>query len=379
MNLLLFIDGLGSGGAQRQFSHLACGLAHRGHNVTVAVYNEQDHFAPEIRRAGVEIVRLPKPSRFSPKPIIGLGKLYRRCSADVVIAFLRSPAAAAELASLVFREMNVIAAERTAYLTSPLPPLLRLTQSFHRWARFVTVNSNNQKRAMEVEFPKLAARIITIRNGVDPPRTTLIPRGGSGDSLRLIAVSSVMPYKNSVRLAEALALLRDRYGMRVTVSWVGEKFEHLGDYGAYPETSARLRDFKLEDQWHWLGVRQDVAPILTEHDALIHPSLIEGTSNAVCEAMSVGLPVLAGSIADHEEMLRRSGAGILFNPLDVQSIAEAIVAFASLDSTARLEMGREGRAVIERDYSFDQMITAYEALAEAASSRPGGKLKSLLS
>jgi glycosyltransferase involved in cell wall biosynthesis len=362
----MFIDGLGSGGAQRQFSHLARGLAGRGHQVTVAVYNDQDHFAGEILKAGVSIVRLPKPSRVSPRPIFALGRLYRRCSAQVAIAFLRSPAAKAELARLMFPEMKVIAAERTVYPRSPLPLVLRLTQSLHHLARFITVNSYSQSRAMKREFPGLATRITTIRNGIDMPKAAARPAPADRGELRLVAVSSLMPYKNSVRLAEALAVLRDEQHLRVTLTWVGETFEHMPQYGTYHQTCERIRVLGLEDQWRWLGVRQDVSRLLAEHDGLVHPSLFEGTSNAVCEAMALGVPVLAGNIADHEDMLRRTGAGLLFDPLDVRSIANAIAKFASLDASSRRDMGRRGRKLIEDHYGFDQMVTGYEILARAA-------------
>jgi putative ABC transport system ATP-binding protein len=45
--------------------------------VIVTVYNDQDHFAGYIAEAGVAIVRLPRPSRFSARPIFELVKLYR--------------------------------------------------------------------------------------------------------------------------------------------------------------------------------------------------------------------------------------------------------------------------------------------------------------
>lgn len=367
MRMLMFIDGLGSGGAQRQFSHLACGLARRGHRVTVAVYNDQDHFADEIFAAGIEIVRLDKPSRFSARPVIELGRLYRKLGAEVVIAFLRSPAVKAELARLVFPGMKVIVAERSAYPAPPLPLALRVVQSLHGLARFVTVNSRSQAEAMRREFPRLSKRVVTINNGIELPVATRTP-AASERELRLLAISSLMPYKNSVRLAEALALLRDEMGLRVTLSWLGETFEGIAGYGAYDETCERIRALKLESQWHWLGVKQDVAPILAAHDALIHPSLFEGTSNAVCEAMASGLPVIAGAVADQAGMLGQTGAGVLFDPLDVRSMAEAIARFASLDITRRREMGRRGRAVIERHYSLDRMILAYESLARVAAS-----------
>lgn len=366
LRMLLFIDGLGSGGAQRQFTHLAIGLAERGHRVTVAVYNDLDHFAGEIARAGIEIVRLAKPNRFSLKPILALARLYRERSLDLVIAFLRSPAVKAELARLLVPGMVVIAAERSTYPTLPVPLGLRMSQRLHGLARFVTVNSAHQAQAMRREFPSLAHRIVTIRNGVDLPIERKAKAPSTLDDLRLLAISSLMPYKNSLRLVEALALLRDGSGLRVSLSWLGETFEGMAGYGAYEQTHQRIRELKLEAQWHWLGVTHDVPSVLAAHDALIHPSLYEGTSNAVCEAMACALPVLAGRIADHAEMLDQPGAGILFDPLDPRSIARAIALFASLDTAARRKMGRRGQAVIDTQFSFAKMVTAYESLAVAA-------------
>ena len=112
----------------------ARGLAGRGHHVTVAVYNDQDHFAGGIRDAGIEIVRLAKPFRWSPKPIIGLVRVYRRSRADVVVAFLRSPAVKAEMARMLSGRMRVIAAERSVYPEGRLPFTLRATQSASKLA-----------------------------------------------------------------------------------------------------------------------------------------------------------------------------------------------------------------------------------------------------
>jgi glycosyltransferase involved in cell wall biosynthesis len=366
MNLLLFIDGLGSGGAQRQFAHLARGLAARGHTVTVAVYNDQDHFAGAVTESGASIVRLAKPSKYSPRVIAGLARLYRERRAQAVIAFLRSPAAMAEVARLLHPAMKVIAAERSAFY-GPMPLSLRAKQHLHRLASFVTVNSDRQNWALKRAFPAIAGRVVTIRNGVDLPASPAQARPAAGDGeVRLAAVSSLMPYKNSVRLAEAVAVARDEFGVNVSVTWVGETFAALPDYGAYRETCARIAELGLERHWRWAGVTHDVAGAISGHDALVHPSLFEGTSNAVCEALALGLPVLAGDIADHQDMLARSGAGMLFDPHDPRSIAAAISRFAGLEDSARAEMGQKGRRLIAERYSFEQMVTDYECLARAA-------------
>lgn len=365
MRLLLFIDGLGSGGAQRQFVQLALGLVRRGHQITVAVYNNQDHFAADLTAAGIAIVPLPKPSRFSLRPVFALARLCRAQSAEVIIAFLRSPAFKAELVRLMVPGLKVIAAERTIYPDPPLPLSLRAVQTFHWLASFVTVNSARQAEAMKREFPRLASRVVVIRNGVDVPAQFTARHAEDKTAVRLLAISSLMPYKNSVRLAEAVALVRDS-GLDVSVSWLGETFENMPGYGAYHDTVERIRALGIKDRWRWLGVTRDVPSVLAAHDALIHPSLYEGTSNAVCEAMATGLPVLAGPIADHPEMLGETEAGILFDPLDAQSIANGIARFADLGPDERAKMGARGRAVIESRYSVERMVSDYEALAMAA-------------
>ncbi len=366
MRILLFIDGLGSGGAQRQFAYLASTLARAGHEVTVAVYNDQDHFAPTVRAAGAEIVRLAKPSRFSPRPIAALARLYRRERKQVTIAFLRSPAAKAELARFICPSMRVIAAERSAYPHGKLPAALAASQYLHRLARFVTVNSSAQAAAMRQAFPWLEGRIAIIRNGFELPEDLAHPPNLLGRSLRLVAVSSLMPYKNSVRLAEAIAILKAERGLKVEVDWLGETFAHLPRYGAYPQTAALLDDLGIADSWRWLGARHDVASVMRNQDALIHPSLFEGTSNAVCEAMALGLPVLAGDVADHQIMIDQAGAGLTFDPGSSRSIADAIAKFAALDARKRRQMGDRGRQLIEDCYSFEAMVSGYEALARAA-------------
>lgn len=365
-NVLMFIDGLGSGGAQKQFAILACGLAAGGHTVTISVYNDQDYFADHVRACGIEIIKLVKSSRWSIKPVVGLARLYRRCRAEVVIAFLRTPAITAELARLIEPNMRIIAAERADYPKGSLPLTLRAWQHLHRAAAFVTVNSVHQRIRMQEEFDFLVDRAVTIKNAIAVPERPVTIRPSVAKVVRIVALASLMHYKNSVLLAEAVALLRDEFGIGAEISWMGETFEHLGDYGAYRETCAAIAAHGLEEKWAWLGTTQDVDRVLRDHDVLIHPSSTEGMSNAICEAMAIGLPVIAGRISDHQTLIEAPGAGLLFESYDALSIAETIARFANLDETSRSAMGQAGRTVIERDFSRGRMVSQYELVIEAA-------------
>ncbi|WP_161808700.1 glycosyltransferase [Tsuneonella troitsensis] len=364
--IVMLIDGLGSGGAQRQFTYLSCGLARRGHDVAVAVYNDQDHYADAITSAGIPIARLPKPSRFSFRPVFALVKLYQDRRAQAVVAFLRSPAAKAELARLLDPAINVIAAERSVYPEPRLPLLLRLTHGLHRLATFITTNSQHQLIRMKRLSPGSARRMTCIANAIPLPANVAAVRPRVAENLRILAISSLMPKKHSVMVAEALALLRDEYGITASVSWLGETFAHLGEYGAYRETCATIARLDLADQWTWLGAQKNVDDFLLAHDVLLHSSSVEGSSNAVCEAMAIGLPVIAGSIADHASLLEETGAGLLFESHTPRSIAATVARFSQLDAETRAAMGKAGRSIIETEFAEARMVDHYEALIAAS-------------
>ena len=81
-----------------------------------------------------------------------------------------------------------------------------------------------------------------------------------------------------------------------------------------------------------MGVRKDIPELMRAHDALIHPSLSEGQSNVVNEALSSGLPILAGKIADHPSLIEDGVRGFLFDPNSPEEIASAILKYKNLDT-----------------------------------------------
>jgi hypothetical protein len=77
MKLLLFIDHLGLGGAQRQIVELACGLAQRGHSVELLTYFPQhDFFLHRIQEQGIAGTQLSQRTRI----------LFRHCRRHRVAA-----------------------------------------------------------------------------------------------------------------------------------------------------------------------------------------------------------------------------------------------------------------------------------------------------
>jgi len=364
MNLLLVIDDLGSGGAQRQMVNLACALATRGHNIEFFVYYPQDHFRPPLDKIGIQVHLHEKFSRYSIAPIVALRRLIGNRRYDIVLAFLDTPSFYAEISRLGLRKTKLVISERSMYPSGMLPLSLRLRQECHRLADAITVNSHHQRERMIQEFPSMSTKISTIYNGVDlerfSPDQTREDR--SNESLLLIAIGTIVANKNMLGLAKALTNCRDRYNLKPIVHWVGKNDKSEDGRRAFAEISDYLDKNFLIEQWEWLGERTDIPDLLRQHDALVHPSFYEGLPNVVCEALSCGLPVLVSNVCDHPWLVEEGVNGFLFDPIVPESIAKAIYQFHRVSPEQRHKMRKAARKFAEANLSVTCFAEKYEKL-----------------
>ena len=126
---------------------------------------------------------------------------------------------------------------------------------------------------------------------------------------------------------------------------------------------ALIEELGFGDRLHLLGVRTDIPEVLAAFDVFVLASHDEGMSNAVMEAMSVGKPVVATDVGGTGEMVERNVAGLLVPPKDPQALATAIEEL--LDDPGRaVEMGRQGRRIVDERFSLDRMVRRMEELYE---------------
>lgn len=112
----------------------------------------------------------------------------------------------------------------------------------------------------------------------------------------------------------------------------------------------------------WLpGERHDVPELLRSLDCFVLPSLAEGISNTILEAMATGLPVIATGVGGNPELVSDGNTGRLVTADDAEAMAQAILAYAQQPEIAQAH-GRAGRAEVERRFSLEAMVAAYRAL-----------------
>jgi L-malate glycosyltransferase len=96
-------------------------------------------------------------------------------------------------------------------------------------------------------------------------------------------------------------------------------------------------------------------------DVLLMPTVREGMSLAVLEAMASGLPVVASDCSSLPELVHHGKGGFLCPLGDVNAFAHALDTLAG-DVELRFAMGEYNRAVVEGKFSQAQMVAAYEAV-----------------
>jgi len=208
-----------------------------------------------------------------------------------------------------------------------------------------------------------ASRIAQIHNGVDSE--LFHPAGEHRDAVPhpdfsgpghfvIGSVGRMQGVKDPLTLARAFVrLMQTMPGaeQRLRLVMIGE--------GPLRERARVLLAEAGVAKYAWLpGERNDVARIMRSFDLFVLPSLAEGISNTILEAMATGLPVLATAVGGNPELIQAGVTGTLVPRDDPESMARAMRAYAESYGLCRRH-GMEARRTIERKFGMEAMVDAY--------------------
>ena len=121
----------------------------------------------------------------------------------------------------------------------------------------------------------------------------------------------------------------------------------------------------------WLpGERGDVPEVMRGLDCFVLPSLAEGISNTILEAMASGLPVIATDVGGNADLVVAGTTGEIVPPADPERMAQQIVRLAN-DPELAQRMGLAGRSAVEQKFSMSAMVAAYRGTYDKLLHRAG--------
>jgi glycosyltransferase involved in cell wall biosynthesis len=165
-------------------------------------------------------------------------------------------------------------------------------------------------------------------------------------------------------LAKAVELVvEENPKSKLHINWYGDTFFVDGKPSEFSAEYLAVRDFLARSPARkhvtFLPAQSNVLGVYQGSSALCLPSFYEGCSNAICEALACGLPVLASRIPEHESLLVDNSNAITFDPHSPRSIADALLEFEAVSDDALLRMGQTSRAIAEEKLSHDRYVNAY--------------------
>jgi len=134
-----------------------------------------------------------------------------------------------------------------------------------------------------------------------------------------------------------------------------------GDGNCKEKMIQRSKAMALDGSVHFVGHREDVAELLSAFDVIVLPSLSEGFSNTLVEALYMKKAVVATDVGGNPEIIRNGTTGILIKPADADAIAAAVIDLLKDNNKAR-DMGTQGRALVEEKFMLDNVVRRTEDL-----------------
>lgn len=214
----------------------------------------------------------------------------------------------------------------------------------------------------EIGVPE--SRITTIYNGVDTDRfspdnatRSMLPEGfAPADSIIIGTLGRLEPVKNQLALVRAFArAIELRPGLRRVL-----RLAIIGDGEQRAEVDAAVAAANIGDIVWLPGFRDDTPALYRALDIFVLPSLREGISNTLLEAMASGRPVIATRVGGNPEIVPDGVAGRLVST-DPEEIAAAIIDYAEHAALMRAH-GEGARAHVLNSFSLDFMVNSYDRI-----------------
>jgi glycosyltransferase involved in cell wall biosynthesis len=359
------------GGAEKQAERLSKYLVERGWQPCVITRGSKGLLGDELRDG----IRILRPLTVGPGKLktisFVLGALWQlwllRDHYQILHAHLAfGPALAAVIASRFLGKNTIVklgnSGEFGDILTSKTTWRGRMRLSaIRQWADIVIVLDDAMKEeAITAGFHR--DRIRKMSNGIDAK---------SLSASSTLSTSKYIPLPDHKTIAIFVGRLTKQKSITTVLQALSIAAQscpslHLVLLGDGPERSAledQVTSLAINEHVTFAGYQENVESYLRGAHIFVLPSLSEGISNALLEAMSYGLPCLASSVGGNVEVLDHGKYGILLPPNDVHAWAGALEQMAAVASL-RLEMGELARQRILQKYDFAVIGKKYEELYE---------------
>lgn len=357
-----------TGGLENGLVNLINHMPAGAYRHVVIALTEVTEFRHRIQRDDVEFVALNKPPGHAIRLYPALYRLFRRLRPAVVhtrnLAALECvlPAWAAGVPVRVHGEHG----RDVEDLDGSSRKYQRLRRLYRPWVTHYIALSRELGAYLGGKVGVPDGRMSQVYNGVDtdlfhPALGGPSPIDGCpfepGRHWLIGTVGRMQQVKDQPTLARAFVeLLRRQPALRERVRLV-----MVGSGPLREVVLALLAEAGLADLAWLPGERRDVSDVMRGLSCFVLPSLAEGISNTILEAMASGLPVVATRVGGNAELVAEGSTGLIVPAADPLAMADALERLAMAPDQA-VTMGHAGRALAVGQFSLHAMVARYQGI-----------------
>lgn len=354
------VDRLNVGGLEKTLIQIVAGL--KGYDHHVWCLDENGRLGPAVKAAGVSIREFGFKGGIRMKPLKLFIAEMKKESFDIVHSHGLYPSIWARLGAVAARVPVRIDHVQNLYNQVPLVDAVKLWALSYFTTEIIAVSQ--AARICLIKNIRVSGSKITVIYNSSPDmrlyaldtRQAVRRELGLGDSFVIGAFGRLEKQKGHEFLIEAVKICRSE-GLDVKCVIAGCGPEEAG-------LREKISGLGLEGTVLLLGLREDVAKILSGIDTLVQPSTLnEGLPLSLAEGASMGLPLIATSIGGNVEIVEDGRNGYIARPRDASSIATGIKELVA-DPQRSSQMGEASRKIWQERFTVEKMLEEIKKVYE---------------
>jgi glycosyltransferase involved in cell wall biosynthesis len=350
--ILHFISGLEVGGTETQLLRILPNLQNY-HDNRVCCANGRGPIGKALEEKGISVYYLDLENIFNIFAIKRFYKIVKDFSPDILVTYLIHADLYGRILGKLFGIKKIICSKRGALLQWEW--LFFFDRMTKKMVDHYLVQTETAKKEWIEKLKLPESKFTVIPNGIDIKQFKIqVDKTKKKEELGIKKDSFIITCVSKLRRGKGHKLLLEVFE-NIFESNKNISLLLVGDGEQEKSLREQVKNYHSKNEIFFLGFRKDIAEILSVSDLFVLPTEKEGMSNAIIEAMIMGVPVITTNIPENKDIIENQKTGIFFTVNDVNSLKKSVETLI-YNPDLRTKLGQNAQQEVTLNFDI-QVVT----------------------